>query len=43
MEAVRLALLEGMVGVKVLAVAVVVVVVVVVGLDHWGHHAQVIP
>jgi hypothetical protein len=31
-----------MVGVKVLAVAVVVVVVVV-GLDHWGHHAQVIP
>jgi hypothetical protein len=41
MEAVRLALLEGMVGVKVLAVAVVVVVVV--GLDHWGHHAQVIP
>jgi len=40
MEAVRLALLEGMVGVKVLAV---VVVVVVVGLDHWGHHAQVIP
>ena len=42
MEAVRLALLEGMVGVKVLAVAVAVVVVVV-GLDHWGHHAQVIP
>jgi len=39
---VRLALLEGMVGVKVLVV-VVVVVVVVVGLDHWGHHAQVIP
>jgi hypothetical protein len=31
-----------MVGVKVLAVAVAVVVVVV-GLDHWGHHAQVIP
>jgi hypothetical protein len=43
MEAVRLALLEGMVGVKVLAVAAAAAAVVVVGLDHWGHHAQVIP